>query len=129
MNRRFRVLISALLSCSAMLTHGGVPKGVILVLIDDTGYGSVSAPDPVVPHLTARAEVHRFPVPFECGALQVAGYRGPELLPEAVMMQGEVSNDRESRLVSLGYETVAVEGVFSLWVTNDRRQAPELDCD
>jgi hypothetical protein len=111
-----------------VMSQDGRSASVIVDLIDDTGYRSVSAPDPVVPHLTARDEVHRFPVPFECGALEVAGYRSPDLLPDAVMMQGEVSDDWEGRLVSLGYETVAVEGVFSLWVTDDRRQAPELDC-
>ena len=110
------------------LSEDGAAARVIVELIDEEGYASVSAPDPVVPHLTRRPVVHRFPVPFECGGLQVAGYRGPDRLPEAVMLHKGAFDGWEPKLAAAGYAEIASSGVFTLWQNPEPGAAPSLDC-
>ena len=140
--RRFRLSVAVLVplmwvvavipvgerALPSMSENGRAPSRMVTV-IESGNYQSVSAPDPVVPHLTAREEVHRFPAPFGCDDLEVAGYLGPDLLPEAVMLHGDSFEDWSGPLAAYGYENVAEEGIFTLWVTADRPQAPRLECE
>lgn len=99
----------------------------IVAIVDERGYDSVTAPPRLVPHLTNRRAVHRFPFPFACPSA-IPGYRYPDVLPEAVVLLDEHLDEWEPRLGAFGYRLIAEEEPWQIWVTEEPLPAPTPDC-